>query len=164
MALTALIEMMDHSEPASDRQNIAGRIPIAQSDSRSDGKPVLKTRFGWWKRRTRPDIGLQNTKKKVVRRRMGVFSQCEKRYIDPPPFPLPHCCTRAGDFKAENLMFTRGPGGLACAAVDFQYCGRGPPMRDVAYLLHTSTERCVCVHMGGCSVCRLRSIYSVWFM
>lgn len=39
-----------------------------------------------------------------------------------------------GDAKPANFCFT--PGGDTAAAVDFQYVGGGPGVRDVAYLLH----------------------------
>lgn len=46
-----------------------------------------------------------------------------------------------GDFKGANICFSAGGGtGLAAAAYDFQYCGGGDPMKDVAYLLCSTVE------------------------
>jgi len=44
-----------------------------------------------------------------------------------------------GDPKEANFCFA--PDLRSCAAVDFQYAGRGSPMRDVAYLLHGHGDR-----------------------
>lgn len=44
-----------------------------------------------------------------------------------------------GDAKPENFCAARGGG--AVAAVDFQYVGGGVGVKDVAYLLHGSSER-----------------------
>ena len=53
----------------------------------------------------------------------------------------PHQTLIHGDFKCENLQFSKD--GRSAAAVDFQYCGRGVPAKDLAYLLHTSVSRAV---------------------
>jgi hypothetical protein len=48
-----------------------------------------------------------------------------------------------GDFKAANLQFTKeSKGEKECQVVayDFQYVGRGSPMKDVAYMLRSSVE------------------------
>ena len=43
-----------------------------------------------------------------------------------------------GDFKSANLMFTADCS--ECAAYDFQYCGAGYGVRDVAYMLCSSVD------------------------
>eukprot|EP00906_Rhabdomonas_costata_P008371 RCo011941 len=53
----------------------------------------------------------------------------------------PHQTLIHGDFKCENLQFSKD--GRSVAAVDFQYCGKGVPSKDLAYLLHTSVARVV---------------------
>jgi aminoglycoside phosphotransferase (APT) family kinase protein len=43
-----------------------------------------------------------------------------------------------GDFKSENVLFNSDCS--ECAAYDFQYCGAGYGVRDVAYLLCSSVD------------------------
>eukprot|EP00879_Flechtneria_rotunda_P025419 GHRR01027012.1.p1 GENE.GHRR01027012.1~~GHRR01027012.1.p1 ORF type:complete len:337 (+),score=117.66 GHRR01027012.1:452-1462(+) len=44
-----------------------------------------------------------------------------------------------GDFKSENVLFNAEH--TCCAAYDFQYCGEGLGMRDVAYMLASSVDQ-----------------------
>lgn len=45
-----------------------------------------------------------------------------------------------GDFKSANLQFSDSRSSPVCAAVDFQYCGGGSGLKDVAYLLASSAS------------------------
>jgi serine/threonine protein kinase len=47
-----------------------------------------------------------------------------------------------GDFKGANILFSSSGGGKApkAAAYDFQYCGGGDAMKDVAYLFCSALE------------------------
>ncbi|KAL4457903.1 hypothetical protein ABPG75_012768 [Micractinium tetrahymenae] len=45
-----------------------------------------------------------------------------------------------GDFKSANLQFSDSRSAPVCAAVDFQYCGGGSGLKDVAYLLASAAS------------------------
>eukprot|EP00899_Mesostigma_viride_P027374 jgi/Mesvir1/7821/Mv11762-RA.1 len=47
--------------------------------------------------------------------------------------PRVACTLLHGDFKSANMAFSAD--GLRCAMYDFQYCGRGAPLKDVVNLL-----------------------------
>jgi aminoglycoside phosphotransferase (APT) family kinase protein len=51
---------------------------------------------------------------------------------------LSHRTLVHGDFKSANVVFTRD--GSSCAAYDFQYVGAGWGMKDVVYMLCSSTD------------------------
>eukprot|EP00972_Heterocapsa_arctica_P053358 7860723-Heterocapsa_arctica.AAC.1 len=40
-----------------------------------------------------------------------------------------------GDPKDANMLFRDGPAGLEAALYDFQWVGKAPPAKDVAYCL-----------------------------
>ena len=52
-----------------------------------------------------------------------------------------------GDFKSANILFS--PSKQQCAAVDFQYCGRGYGMKDVVMLVVSSIPASLFQNMGG---------------
>lgn len=78
-----------------------------------------------------------------------------KGYGPNSAFSSAHRTLVHGDFKPANLLFCRGEskgdssGGDACscAAYDFQYCGGGYGVRDVAYLLSCGVQVC-CVTLN----------------
>lgn len=54
----------------------------------------------------------------------------------------PRTCLH-GDAKSANFLFGTQGGEVVAAAYDFQYAGAGDPMRDVAYVLCSSTQAAV---------------------
>jgi aminoglycoside phosphotransferase (APT) family kinase protein len=52
----------------------------------------------------------------------------------------PMQCIIHGDAKEDNILWCNNDGEAMVAMCDFQYCGRGPPTRDLAYFLCTSTD------------------------
>ena len=49
---------------------------------------------------------------------------------DSEPWTVVH-----GDYRLDNLLFDPTPGGVALTVVDWQTCGRGPALNDVAYFI-----------------------------
>lgn len=88
----------------------------------------------YWHLHTRleelPDIGREWAALK------GAAHELDARLAATPFRSLCH-----GDFKTANLLFSDpGRGPVRCAAYDFQYCGSGSGMRDVAYLLASGLQ------------------------
>jgi Ser/Thr protein kinase RdoA (MazF antagonist) len=72
----------------------------------------------------------------------------DKRMNDGPDlhFTLVH-----GDFKEANIMIGRGSkeDSFSCAAVDYQYCGRGFGAKDIVMLIVSSVSPQVLKAIGG---------------